>query len=180
MRGIFMIATIYSTFSGKLAGKHPTLGVWVREDGMVFNIPNGNKKTSKYRWTFGSLDVSNGYMRIWVNNTKYLVHRLVAETFIPNPFNKPTVDHKNRVRTDNRVSNLRWYSYREQRFNSSQTDNALNLGVREIDNKSEYNKRLYRLKRKDPEYVKKRRAQDALNHRLRRAKKKAEREAQPS
>lgn len=176
-----MIASVYSTLSGRLAGKHPTLGVLVREDGMVLNIPNGNKKTSTYRWTFGCLSAhSGGYMRVRINRTKYLVHRLVAETFIPNPSNEPTVDHRNRKRTDNRVSNLKWSSYKEQRANSSQTDNALNLGVREIDNRSEYSKRLYSLKRKDPEWVKKRRTRDALNHRLRRAKKKAEQNAQPS
>ena len=52
------------------------------------------------------------YMRVCLckNNQKksVLVHRLVAEAFIPNPDNLDTVDHINFDPTDNRVCNLRW------------------------------------------------------------------------
>ena len=46
------------------------------------------------------------------------VHRLVALQFIENPENKEIVDHKNNVRTNNNVDNLRWATHSENCFNT--------------------------------------------------------------
>ena len=55
---------------------------------------------------------SGGYENIKLckeNKTyHFLVHRLVAEAFIPNPLNLPEVNHINRNTSDNRVENLEW------------------------------------------------------------------------
>lgn len=47
------------------------------------------------------------------------LHQLMGITFIPNPENKPTIDHINRIRTDNRIENLRWATSEEQGANMS-------------------------------------------------------------
>lgn len=65
---------------------------------------------------------SKGYDIIWLckDNTKvkFGIHRIVAWAFLDNPENKPTIDHLNRNRTDNRVENLRWATHSEQRLTS--------------------------------------------------------------
>jgi len=47
---------------------------------------------------------------------EYKIHRLVALSFIPNYENKPTVNHKNGKRNDNRLCNLEWATHSEQNY----------------------------------------------------------------
>lgn len=43
----------------------------------------------------------------------YSIHRLLAITFIPNPDNKPCINHKNSIRSDNSLENLEWCTFSE-------------------------------------------------------------------
>ena len=53
----------------------------------------------------------------------FLIHRLLAMLFIPNPDVKNTVDHINRIKTDNRLENLRWANMSEQTLNQELKEN---------------------------------------------------------
>nr|DAW62262.1 MAG TPA: homing endonuclease [Caudoviricetes sp.] len=60
---------------------------------------------------------NKGYLYVTLNKNgkhwTYFVHRLVAQAFIPNPNNLPTVNHMDECRTNNCVKNLEWLSYKD-------------------------------------------------------------------
>lgn len=81
-------------------------------------ITREGKVYSKYKNRFlKPRKLNNGYLMVTLcidgRQDQISVHRLVAEAFIPNPKNKPCVNHKNFIRNDNRAQNLEWSTYGE-------------------------------------------------------------------
>lgn len=107
----------YSAFTIPFAGIHKETGVIVRSDGYVL--------TKTMCWTQGSDHQAKGSKLIYKRYSyqrnpqkRKMVHVLVAETFLRNPENKPTVDHIDRNSLNNDVFNLRFASYTEQSLNT--------------------------------------------------------------
>lgn len=88
----------------------------VNTKGEVISFRSNKKLRSK---------IDKGYERVTLskNNKRKLfpVHRLVAIAFIPNPENKPCINHKNGVKTDNMVENLEWCTYSENTLHAYAT-----------------------------------------------------------
>lgn len=84
---------------------------------------NGGKKIYEVS-NLGRVKINNNIQETKNHRSGYLscsgiklIHRAVAELFIPNPDNKPEVDHINTIKTDNRVCNLRWCTHKENSNN---------------------------------------------------------------
>jgi hypothetical protein len=83
-------------------------------DGTLLNLSNGKLK----KWTKDT----NGYMRtqIWMNGKPKNIsqHRVLAEYFIKNTFDKAQVNHMNGIKDDNQIDNLEWVTQSENSIHS--------------------------------------------------------------
>lgn len=94
-------------------------GYYVSNLGRVFFIDSQDDiNLNKHRLIPQNKD-RDGYLTVNIKNNKGKImnvkaHRLVAQAFIPNPENKPTVNHMDEVKTNNHVENLGWMTMKEQ------------------------------------------------------------------
>lgn len=114
--------------------KHPEHDIVCYSDGCIYFPPHTH---TKGHYTYGTVN-KKGYRVICIGKKQHRVNRIIAEAFIPNTENKPTVDHINRDKDDNRVENLRWATLSEQKNNSSLVINRLQLGVRQSEDADRY------------------------------------------
>lgn len=79
----------------------------ITENGEIINNRNGKKLKPQPN--------GKGYLRVSIGGKLQFIHRLVAEKYIPNPENKPQVNHKDGNKLNNSVDNLEWVSNMENR-----------------------------------------------------------------
>lgn len=79
-------------------------GIMVSTSGLIMSR-SGIRKPFLHKLGYYTINFGSGK-----NQKTHYVHRLIAETFVPNPEKLPQVNHKNGIKTDNRIDNLEWVS----------------------------------------------------------------------
>ncbi len=84
---------------------------YISTSGSVFSY--SLKSNGKLKRKETTVNKKRGYVYIRTTKRNYILHRLVASAFIPNPYNKKTVNHKDGNKLNNSVENLEWATYKE-------------------------------------------------------------------
>ena len=85
----------------------------ISEDGVIYSKLTGKEMKQRIQDGYNSLKLYNDTVR----SGTLFVHALLAQSFIPNPLKKPMVDHIDRDRSNNSLSNLRWVTNSENQYN---------------------------------------------------------------
>lgn len=95
---------------------YPNFQIW--PDGRVWNTKRKKFVTVSYHNGYPRVSLSRG-SRDTYEQWPAFVHRLLAMYFIPNPESKPCIDHRDRDRCNNTLTNLRWVTHIENQQNQS-------------------------------------------------------------
>lgn len=103
--------------------------VWrnIQESDNIYSVSNlGRVKNNETGNVLKPIYMHKGYMKVnlHLKNGRRIgrfIHRLVAAEFIPNPNNKPEVNHINGIHDDNRLVNLEWVTPEENRIHAYET-----------------------------------------------------------
>ena len=82
----------------------------VTEHGKIINKTTGYILKPKHNAT--------GYCYVRLGGKNYLIHRLVAQKYIPNPDNKPQINHKDGNKDNNDITNLEWVTAKENKVHA--------------------------------------------------------------
>jgi len=130
---------------------------FVSDQGEVFSTKSGSMKKRK------PCKGGDGYLGLGLcnkgNRKQMSIHRLVAQAFVPNPENKPCVNHIDGNKQNNNANNLEWVTYREnnQYFNEIQKPNGIYDSSEEINARQ----RRYREEHREELKVQRRRYREA-------------------
>lgn len=102
--------------------------------GEIKSIGSGRNRKTGY--ILKQILLKFGYIQVAFRKdkktTKHYIHRLLGIQFIPNPENKPTIDHIDRNKQNNSLENLRWATHSEQCNNQDRSAMVRGISKKEL------------------------------------------------
>jgi hypothetical protein len=109
-------------------------------NGIIINKNNGKEITGSNDGRYYRIKCSQKFIKDKDNyNSSIFKHRLIALTFIPNPENKPYVNHINGITTDNNVNNLEWCTQSENMKHALQNNLIIHKKISEPHHSNKHN-----------------------------------------